>query len=308
MRTTYESYTSSRKSPHNVECRSAPHHDAFYPGMLLKDVAASFSTEFEARDQHEQFYSIKPAKGNLKNLLSFQNHGFIEYGLDDLLCEIVMDMAVSDRVFLELVKWQDANQIVKGISFAAFTPLWHFVGQRNTYFISLVRDKQKLCFYHIPNQYVSMLSMRDLGLPRAYFRRLFAALKKYDITRTADLSINAEKTHFSIDEYSKREEFGLLKCTQLIGWCGRKYDNRYLGESYLLLRQTRFKELRRRLLLYIVKQINALLQNSAEELGYSGRITINCNFIPFEQSLEKLRSGVINTSKYSDILLGKKTV
>jgi len=290
-----------------MKYKNYPHHNEF-AYMLLEDVAASFSIEFEARDQHEPFYSIKPTKDKLKNLLSFQYENFLEDGFDKLLCRIVRDMAVSNRVFLELVKLQDANQIVKGISFVPFTPLWHFVGHRNTYFISLMRDKMKLCFYHIPNQYVSMFSMRDLGLPRAYFRRLFAALKKYKITRPDDSTNNAEKTNFSIHEYINREEFELLKHTQLIGWCCRNYDNRYLGESYLLLRKTRFKELRKRLLLYVIKQINALLQNSAEELGCSGRITVNCNFISFEQVFEKLGSGEINTSKYGGILFGKKIV
>ena len=301
----HESLTPSRMSPRDTWYPCSEPDSHLHTFTLVRDMSASFAIEFTLFDQHRKFYSITPHGDRLEELLCFNDYWFMEHKFDDLLSSIVVQMQKTDKVWLELTTWKNADGVIKGISFEKFTPILSWTGSHNRYFLSLSKGTIKPTFFRIPREYAICLSLKDIGLPKRYFSKLQFRLRKHDLPALTDMMLNPQKTHFDFSEYKESKDYDILRDTKEIGWTGGDYSNPNMSESYLIHRIARCKEFRRKLYQYIIKQINRLLCECSGDLGYQGRITIQCSFVPMNIVLEQLSSGKINTTQACDLVLGK---
>ena len=275
---------------------------------LLQDMAIPFSIEFREPDQHRGFYRITPQGDKLEELLCYQNNWFIEHDLDKLLSLLISQMMKNKKTWIELVTWKNEDGLIIGISLKTFKPLWSCSGHHYTYFISIAAETKKPCFFRIPKKRVICCSLQGIEIPNGYFIRLLSKLRKYDLPKSTDMMLNSKKTHFDFSTYRKAHDLGILKDTKDIGWIGRDYNNPNLSESYLLFRTGQYKEFRRKLLQYLIHQINRLLCQCADEIGYCGHIEIRCSFAPLSNILDRLASGEICITQASEYIWKKKPV
>lgn len=291
---------SSQSSPEVACLQMRKSVSGAYPSMFIQDFCASFSIGLAPHplDRDRDFYRVEPPDDPLKDFLRFEDFMFLEYNMDKLLTGAMEDLISYGKAYLEIVSWRDTEGKVKGISFAPVNPFAVLKGRDQTLFVSVLYDK-KLKWYCIDNRNLVVLQLKDLGFSRFSLQRLLKKIKEYDLTNVTDMSLNPEETGFDFSEYIRKSEFNLLKTTKKVYWYGRKGDNQYLSESYLLYRAARFKMLRKDFLNYMIHQINACLHYHKVEAGFCGELVVNCEDIDYMNEFEKLWAGEINTSQLS---------
>ena len=271
-----------------------------YPSIFIQDLCASFSIGLSPHplERDRDFYRVEPPDDSLKDLLCFEDFMFLEYNMDKLLTGAMEDLISYGKAYLEIVSWRDTEGSVKGVSFAPVKPLAVLKGRDKTLFTSVLYDR-KLKWYCIENRNLIVLQLKDLGFSHFSMQRFLKKIKQYDLTSVTDMSLNPDKTGFDFNAYIRKSDFNLLKTTKKVYWYGRKGDNQYLSESYLLYRATKFKMLRKDFLNYMIHQINDGLHYHKVEAGFCGKLVANCEDIDYMDEFEKLWAGEINTSQLS---------
>lgn len=303
MKRRIDSCFPSQSSPEVACLQARKSVSGAYPFMFIQDFCASFSSDLSLHslNQDRDFYMVEPPDDSLKNYLCFQDFMFLEYNMDKLLAGAMEDLISYGKAYLEIVSWRDTEGNIKGISFARVTPLAVFRVKDKTLFVSMLYNK-KLKWYCIENRNLIVLQLKDLGFSHRSFQRLLKRMKEYDLTNVSDMSLNPEKTGFDFSEYIRKNDFTLLKTTKRVYWYGRKGNNQYLSESYLLYRAAKFKMLRKEFLDYMIQQINKGLNHHKIEAEFCGKLVVNCEDIDYMDEFEKLWSGKINTSQLSKIV------
>lgn len=303
MKQRLDRYVSSQKSPSSPYLRIIKGESGMYSHMFLEDFCASFSIGLAPHplNRDQDFYKIKPPEDLLRDLLLFEDYQFLEYNMDELLANIMQDLACFGKAYLEIVTWRDTEGVIQGISFALIKPVVVFRGINRTLFVS-VQFNKALKLYHIENKNLIVLRIKDLSYSRYSLRKLLRKINKYDFTNVGNMSLYPQKTGFDFKEYTRKSEFALLKATRNVYWYGRDGRNQHMSESYLLYRAAKFKMLRKEFLNYIIRQMNKGLQNYKNELGFNGELIADCADFNYMKEFDRLWSGEINTSQLSKLV------
>lgn len=271
-----------------------------YPSMFVQDICASFSfgLAHHPLKRDREFYRVEPSDDTLKDFLTLEDFMFFDRNMDQLLTGAMEDLVSYGKAYLEIVSWRDTEGNVKGISFAPVKPLIVLKGRGKTLFASVLYNR-KLKWYCIENRNYIVLRLKDLGFSRIYMQKLMKKIKQYDLTSVTDMSLDPEKIGFDFSEYIRKSEYNLLKTTKRVYWYGRNGENQYLSESYMLYRAAKFKMLRKEFLNYMIQQINMGLNNHKIEIGFCGKLVVDCEDIEYLGEFEKLWAGNINISQLS---------
>ena len=218
------------------------------------------------------FYTIYPEDASLTKLLWFNGRFNLDYNLDTIFSQIVRQLILNGRAYLEIIFFKDFENVIKGINFVPINAKKR-KNDLNHYTFQAIDWKNVQIEFSVESKYIVEFDLRDLGYGRNYFRRLLKKLANLDVTKASQLTFDS-RLYVYLLEYVKITEYDLLKFTNNVHWLGRNYSNQHLSESYLLYRKIKFKILRYEFLKYILEQINCGLDRLKEEWGFTGNIGI----------------------------------
>lgn len=272
--------------------------------MFLEDFSRGFSYEFTPIVMRDQFYCITPDDDALKRFLQlYGRHSDFNYKFDQLLSEIVHNMLINGRTYIEIVSFMDQQNAIQGIDFVCIPAKCPLVRRDKYRFTALDRNNKKI-FFDVEKKRVVTFDLKDIGFQRNCFRRLANHLSMFDVTNASALMFNPKmKGLFDFEEYQKSIEFKLLKTTRPMHWLGRNYSNQHLSESYHLYRTIQYKTLRYKFLQYILCQINGGLNNFKNEWGFTGSVSVSVSLPDYRDIFSRYNSGEINASTLCDIVV-----
>lgn len=271
--------------------------------MFIEDFTKGFSYDFTPIEKHDTFYGVSPADNTLKALLTFTNYSYFEYEFEELLSDIMYNLILNGKAYVEIVSWTDANGTVKGIEFIPVHAKFRCMRRRKVQFVAYDFNKEVVSF-KIEKNRLLFFDLRDIGYKRSYFRKLIKHLCVFDATAASELVLDSNMNGiFDLTKYHEALEYKLLKQTKPVHWLGRSYSNKYLSESYLLYRTIQYKKLKYNFLEYILQQINEGLDAFKTGWDFSGKISIMSPLPDYQGEFEKYRNGEINASQLCKIVV-----
>lgn len=301
------SKNSSQKSPAVLCLGPRKHTPSPCQHMFLEDFCRWFSIDLAKNKEDRFFYDILPEKSPLKGLLLSQNYTFLEYDLNKLLAHVMHTLVFVGKAFVEVVLFYDEENNVTGISLVPIDPILSIPCSTNTYFAALPHNR-KPKFFKINNRNIILFHLSDLGFRRYSLRKFYNKLTHFDSVGVVDMSLSPQKTGFDFTIWNDKCNYKLLKVSKKTGWHGRRTNNPYMGDAYLLYRAIQFKSLRRRFLDYFLKQINESLALICKDLGSEGTIIAKRVSYNYDEILQRLHSGEINYSQLSDCVFNNKEI
>lgn len=305
MRMVTANYTSSQQAPRTAFKYEQKYQLSTTGSMFIDDFSAWFSSEFTpiGLRSDSNFYTIYPEDASLTKLLWFNGRFNLDYNLDTIFSQIVRQLILNGRAYLEIIFFKDFENVIKGINFVPINAKKR-KNDLNHYTFQAIDWKNVQIEFSVESKYIVEFDLRDLGYGRNYFRRLLKKLANLDVTKASQLTFDSRaKEYFNFKEYVKITEYDLLKFTNNVHWLGRNYSNQHLSESYLLYRKIKFKILRYEFLKYILEQINCGLDRLKEEWGFTGNIGISFTLPDYNAFIKKYESGEYNASKLGDIVI-----
>lgn len=257
---------------------------SLYENMFMQDFCMHFSTVLQKKNDYRHFYKIEGSDNRLLKLLQYDNGMFLEYDLDKLLAENLADLLHYGKSYVELVKIFDKDKKLIGIKLIRFRNNVQVSIGKKIYYV-LRKCDGKLITGKIDAENVISFKLRDIGYSKSYFRKLFRKLYKYD-TNFLKLSMDS-KSGFEMDTYEKRQDYEILKWGHNVRWLGRKYDNYYVNEPYLVYIRMEEMKLKEAMLNELLSKYNEKFGQVGKKYGFLGEICFDSR-----------------TSKYSDLYKG----
>lgn len=277
-----------------------------YSGMLIDDLSRSFKISLSQKPYSEGFYSVHPSKDRLELLLSFRDR-WTDYDYDRLLCAILHDLIINGKAYAEIITWKRHNtendtEEYMGLSIEPIhVKCAKHIGRR--YCFKGSNLKGEAVSFIINAKHIICFDLKDLGLTRNYFRKLFRRLQSIDIQNAANLVIDKTvEKRYDFREHVKKNELKLLQYTHSLYWYGRNMSNQHLSESYRLYREIHLKLLKQTILDYLLKQINNALSNFKTELGFEGIIVAKQLAYDYEAEFKKYYTGELNAEQLAQII------
>ena len=293
-------------SPHGISIHKDVATSDFYASMFVRDITLQFSILLSPPFDHHGFYAIDSEDEKLKDLLSFQSYGFLEYDFDKVLSSIMHNLILASKTFVEIALSKNEAGEVVGISLVPFDAIKIASFKRYSWFVSYRPDK-KICFFKIERNRYIHFNIKELGLKKKGLKKIVRRLKKINITTPTEfITDDKMKTKFSFDEFRKKQDFLILKYPQKIGWMGGG-SNPFLSESYSLFRTAKLKEFQWKCLSFFIKKINIALNNISNITKATGTIKTTASFPKYKNEWKRYRDGDIFTSQLSSILFPKSS-
>ena len=268
-----------------------------YSNMLIDDLTVPFSIFLLPKDERDDFYQIEPKNDPLKGYLSAKAYRLDDYDFDQLLSVVSMHLIVNGKAFVEIITLKNTEEKVVGLSFEpvcvkrgiAFYKKYYFRGT------NIARKTEP---FQVDAKRIICFDLREMGMKRCYFRKLFHRLAKIDMINSTALSLDQKLNgKYNFDDHHKRHDFLLLKYTHNLYWYGRNSSNQFMSESYLLYRSAHQKLWRKQFLDYLIKKLNEGLSRYKEELCFEGNIVVKELGYNYYAELVKYDSGELNAEQ-----------
>ena len=73
-----------------------------YSSSFIENLTRDYSIEFSPSFNYRNFYTVDSEDNRLRDLLYFEDHGFLEYNFDKVLSSIMHNLIFSNKTFLEM--------------------------------------------------------------------------------------------------------------------------------------------------------------------------------------------------------------
>ena len=270
--------------------------NGLYRNMFLQDFCMHFSIILRKKNDFRHFFKIDAPNKRLHDLLEYNGSMFLEYDLDKLLADNLADLINYGKSYVELVKIFDKDKKLIGIKLIRFRNNTQVSIRNKIYYVSRKYDG-KLITGKIDAENVISFKVQDIGYSKSYFRRLFRKLHKYD-TNFLELSMDS-KSGFEMDVYEKKQDYELLKLGHNVRWLGRKFDNYYVNEPYLLYIKMEEMKLKEAMLSQLLSRYNEKLANVGKKYGFLGKICFDSKTSKYSDLYKDLMKGMKNCEEVS---------
>lgn len=270
---------------------------SMYGTMFLQDFCTHFSIVLGKRNGHRNFYSVDPKDSHLNALLEYDNYMFMEYDFDKLLKSNLSDLVQYGKAYVEVVKLFDEDDKLVGIKLISFRNNFQIRINDKIYYL-LRKYDGKLITGKIDVENVITFKVRDLGHTKGFFKRIFRKLRKFDFS-FLELSMDS-KSGFDFDVYKKKKDFDLLKVGNKLRWIGRKYDNHYINEPYLVYLRMEELKYKEKMLVKLLDMYNKKISEVGEKYGFTGKICFENRTSNYDELYIELESGMKNCEQVSN--------
>lgn len=125
---------------------------------------------------------IYPEDASLTKLLWFNGRFNLDYNLDTIFSQIVRQLILNGRAYLEIIFFKDFENVIKGINFVPINAKKR-KNDLNHYTFQAIDWKNVQIEFSVESKYIVEFDLRDLGYGRNYFRRLLKKLANLDVTK-----------------------------------------------------------------------------------------------------------------------------
>ena len=274
---------------------------SIYEDMFMQDFCTHFSIILGKRNEYRHFYNVDEVGGRLKALLEYDDYMFLEYDLDKLLMQNLSDMIKYGKSYVEVVKIFDENDNLVGIKFLSFRNNIQVHFGKRIYYL-LKKFDGKMIKGKIDAENVIVFRIHELGYTKRYLKRLLKNLRGFDFS-FIELS-NDSKSGFEFDVYTKNKDYNLLKVGHKTRWLGRKYDNYFVNEPYLLFIRMEELKLKEAILEILLCKYNEKLNEIGKTYNFSGKLCFERRTTNYDVLHKDLMDGIKNCKDVSDEVFG----
>lgn len=289
------SQQSSKYFPYSLFKRSR--ETSMYGDMFIQDLCMHFSIVLGKRNNYRQFYKVDEAGSALNTLLEYEDHMFLEYDFDKLLATNLNSLLKHGNAYVEVVRLFDENNNLVGIKLVPFRNNIQISFGKSIYYL-LRRCDGAIEKGIINKEDVISFKVQDIGYTRVELWRVFRKLRKFDLSFVELLMDN--KSGFEFDDYSKKKDLELLKVGRRFRWIGRKYNNYYLNEPYLVYLRMEELKLKENILNKLLHKYNEKLSEIGRKYGFAGKICYETRVANFDELYKELLDGVKSCAQVSN--------
>lgn len=289
------SQQSSKYFPYSLFKRSR--EVSMYENMFVQDFCMHFSIVLGKRNRYRQFYKVDEEGSVLNTLLEYEDHMFLEYDFDKLLATNLNSLLKRGKAYVEVVKLFDEDNNLVGIKLIPFRNNIQ-ISFGNRIFYLLRRYDGEIEKGIIRKENVIYFKVKDIGYTRFELWRMFRKLRKFDLS-FVELSMDS-KSGFEFDVYTKKKDLELLKVGHEFRWIGRKYDNYYLNEPYLVYLRMEELKLKEKILNILLHKYNEKLSEIGKKYGFAGNICYETRGVHFDELCKELAEGVKSCAQVSN--------
>lgn len=300
-------YKSTRKSKyHYISDNNKKYWSSLYSSMFIDDFLNAFSIINMYKSSSRGDFSIESDNENLRKMITLNNTSYIDYKLSEIIRNLVYNMILKNKAFLEVVYYLDNEGIVKGFDFQVINYKRYIKTPKSTifYYNTLEEGKNKINKFKIYNSNLICFKLSDIGLSSREFHRIDKKLKHLDITK---LPIANSNVKIDIDKYEEDTKFELFSVTKNIPWNGREDSCKFITEYYQVYRLARLKMIELSILQYIFNKINHKIDDIGSKYDFSGKIVYNTISIDnIQDIIEKTKKGELQLEEAMEYLLSIK--
>ena len=257
MKKSNTEFVSSRKTP-ALKSMAAYDHSNLFEHMFMEDYTTGFSYHFV--NLNRDFYKTNPLDCELKRLLEHERYNYFGYDFQNVIMRIFQYMLLKGKAYVEIEEIKEKDKLV-GINFILISAKKCFDIGKNSLFIGIGQDDKKALFF-VPKTHILKFNMKSLGLKRNYYTSKRRKMKKLDITRYTDLTLDPQMNGvYDFSLASQTIDKQKIKILKEIGWIARDVDNNSLSEMYMLYQRARFLDFMWNSMEYIIGVINSGLQS-----------------------------------------------
>lgn len=289
------SQQSSMYFPYSLFKRSR--EASMYESMFIQDFCMNFSIALGKRNHYRQFYKVDEVGSALHTLLEYEDHMFLEYDFDKLLASNLNSLLKHGKACVEVIKILDEDNNLVGIKLIPFRNNIQISFGNRIYYL-LRRYDGEIEKGIIKKEDVISFKVLDIGYTRVELWRLFRKLRKFDLS-FIELSMDG-KSGFEFDVYTKKKDLELLKVGRRFRWIGRKYDNYYLNEPYLVYLRMEELKLKEKILNILLHKYNEKLSEIGKKYGFAGKICYETRGVHFDELYKELDEGVKSCAQVSN--------
>ena len=270
-----------------------------YGWMFEEDLCRDFSIVLAKWGKDREFYRVDAETLKLKKLLEYDDYGFLEYKLDDLLSQNMNDLIYYGKAYVEVIRWYDEEDNLVRISFQPFHYKKQIAIGKNIYY-QLRRQNGEKIRGKIRRKDTIAFSLKDLGYSVGSIKKV---VKKLDKMEMADYTLALDKdSGFDANVFQQKCEYKLLKITRKFYWPGMDTSSKSMSEPYMLYRHMKFLLVQKRFLDYLMQGYNKALENLGKEYGFEGRISYQSKTEGYEEVIENLRNGEMNCEQVGKVV------
>lgn len=108
-------------------------------------------------------------------MLWFNGRFNLDYNLDTIFSQIVRQLILNGRAYLEIIFFKDFENVIKGINFVPINAKKR-KNDLNHHTFQAIDWKNVQIEFSVESKYIVEFDLRDLGYGRNYFRRLLKSL------------------------------------------------------------------------------------------------------------------------------------
>ena len=275
-----------------------------YSSSFIENLTRDYSIEFSPSFNYRNFYTVDSEDNRLRDLLYFEDYGFLEYNFDKVLSSIMHNLIFSNKTFLEIVFSKNTMEDITGIKLIPFDAVKIASTKKHSWFLSLKTGNKPCVFKIEKNKYIEF-NISELGLKKNYLKRIVKRLKRKSRDASTRFLLDEKmKNKFSYNDYRKKQDYFILKYPKKIGWvCAGKES--LITKCYMLFRIIRLKEFQKKCLTLFIEKINSGLNNISDITNASGTIKANVSFPDYQSEWQKYLNGEISSEMLEDIIFPK---
>lgn len=268
--------------------------NSLYAHMFFDDFCSDYSIALNTKFICNDFYKFE---GDSKKFQNFFGYDFLEDELDKILSNLVENLLVFGKAYIERVYWYDDEKNLKKITYQCIN--CRYLKMRNHNLKYKVKDENgNVCKGKINKKNILVFDLKELGFSKRFFIKKIKKLRKLEFPG-ADLSLN---NAFSLDKYKAKTEFYILKLMKRIYWNARNSENQFFTEPYLVYRIMMHQNLQNKFLEYFINKINKDISSIGKIIGFTGKIKFESITQNYDSLIEDLKTGKKNCEQVGNVI------
>lgn len=268
--------------------------NSLYAHMFFDDFCADYSIVLRPKLICNNFYEFD---GDYKKFQNLFGYDFLDYELDKILSNLVENLLVFGKAYIERVYWYDDEKNLKKITYQCIN--CRSLRMCNHNLVYKVKDeKGEVCKGKIKEKNILVFDLRELGFSKKFFIKKLKKFRKLEFP-DAELSLNKA---FSLDKYKAKTEIYLLKLMKRIYWNGRNSENQFFTEPYLVYRIMMHQKLQNDFLEYFINKINTDIRSIGKTTGFTGKIEFESITQNYDSLIGDLKTGKKNCEQVGNVI------
>lgn len=225
------------------------------------------------------------------------------YTFGNIIRETVRALVFHGRAWLEIRLGLDEGNNVCSVRFLLLHAQLKEVGMEETEFTSITWEGKPVDF-KVDAHFLVPLSLEGAGLPKDLFTAAFKKIRGLPQISDEMENVQHPKPGYNFNEKVRNREMTIIQATKDIFYEGYPVDrSKLMSDFHLIWRTCHFRIMKRKMIDYIVQQVNKTLAGLEKEYDFPGKIVINVPVVDYMGYYQRLKAGEITLKGIHNIFL-----